>query len=89
MGRFWTMEGETMVPQVSSLVETFMAVTGMHVPPHVLQQCWPMPHDKMFEQDLEGIREDIVCRLDEVAMQCLSTMAWDRFAFLQTDQKYW
>ena len=25
MGRFWTVEGETMVPQVSNLVETFMA----------------------------------------------------------------
>ena len=41
----------------------------------------------MTQQDLEGIREFVVPRLDEVATCHPSTMAWDRFAFLQTNQK--
>ena len=40
-------------------------------------------------QNLEGIRSSIVRRLDEVAMQCPSTIAWDKFAFPQTDQEFW
>ena len=35
-GQSWTTEGKTMVPEVSSLVETFMAMTGMCVLPHVV-----------------------------------------------------
>ena len=66
MGQSWTTEGKTMVPEVSSLVETFMAATGTHMPLHVVQQCWPSLHDKMPVQDLKGIKEDIVHRLDKV-----------------------
>ena len=89
MGWSWTTEGETMVP-VSSLVETFMAATGMCVPLHVVQQCWPMPLDKMPVQDLEGIKEYIVHRLDKVATaKPIHHCMLDRFAFPQMDQKYW
>ena len=89
MGQSWTMEGETMVPQVSSLVETFMAMTGTSVPPHVLWQCWPTLLNEMPVQNVRGIKEDIVCRLDEVVRRHPSTTVWDRFVFPQTDQKYW
>ena len=68
VGQSWTTEGETMVPQVNGLVETFMAMTGMRIPPHVLCQCWPTACDEMPVQNLEGIREYIVCKLDEVVM---------------------
>ena len=54
-----------MVPKVSSLVETLMAVTGRCMPPHVVRQCWPMPHDETPIQDLKGIKEGIVQRLDD------------------------
>ena len=37
----------------------------------------------------EGKRESIVRRLDEVATRCLSNIAWDKFAFPQTDQEFW
>ena len=66
-----------------------MATKGTCIPPHVLRQCWPTLRDGISEQDLEGIMEVIVCRLDEVAMHHPSTTAWDRFAFPQTNQKYW
>ena len=88
-GWSWTIEGKTMVPEISSLVETFMAVTGTHMPLHAVQQCWPIPYDQTPVQDLKGIKEDIVHRLDKVAMQSPSTIAWDRFAFPKMDQKYW
>ena len=32
-------------------------------------------------QRLEGIRQDIVCKLNEVATRCPSPIAWDPFAF--------
>ena len=89
MGQSWITEGKTMVPEVSSLVETFMATTGTHVPPHVVQQCWPAPCDKTPVQDLEGIKEDIVDRLDEVVTRSPSTTVWDRFTSPQMDEKYW
>ena len=69
MGRCWVTEGKDMVPKVSSLVETFMATTGMCMPPHVVQQCWPMLHNETPVQDLKGIKEHIVKRLDEVVTQ--------------------
>ena len=43
MGQYWTMEGRTMIPEVSNLVETFMAMTGMHISPHIVRECWPSP----------------------------------------------
>ena len=59
------------------------------MPPHVVQQCWPTPCDETPVQDLKGIKEGIVQRLDEVVMQSLSNTVWDRFAFPEMDQKYW
>ena len=40
-------------------------------------------------QNLDGIRWDIVHKLDEVAMQCTSPIAWDPFAFPLTDDTCW
>ena len=39
-------------------------------------------------QDLGGIRQRIVHRLDEAAMRCPSSIAWDRFTFPQTDPEF-
>ena len=55
MGQCWVMEGEDMVPKVSSLAETFMAMMGMHMPPHVVQQCWLVLCNETPGQDLKGI----------------------------------
>ena len=67
VGRFWVMEGDTMVPQVSNLVETFLASTGTHISPHIIKECLPLPQGETPQQDLDGIQEVIVCKLDEVA----------------------
>ena len=37
-------------------------------------------------QNLDGIRQDIIYKLDEVAMRYTSIIAWDPFAFPQMDQ---
>ena len=82
---------ENMVPKVSSLVETFVAAMGIHACPLMLSdRCWPVLHDEMPVQDLKGIKEGIVHRLDKVVMQSPSTIAWDRFCIPhEMDQKYW
>ena len=40
-------------------------------------------------QNLDGIRWDIVRKLDEVATRNMSPIAWDPFAFPLTDEKCW
>ena len=40
-------------------------------------------------QSLDGIRRDIVRKLDKVATRCLSPNAWDPFAFPLTDDMCW
>ena len=88
MDQCWVKEGKDMVPKVSPLVETFLAATGSCIPPHVIRQCWPVPCNETPVQDLTGIKEHIVKRL-EVMIHTPSNTTWDRFAFPKTDQKYW
>ena len=40
-GRSWITEGEGMVPQISPLVQVFLAATGRHMSPHTIRECWP------------------------------------------------
>ena len=40
-------------------------------------------------QSLDGIRWDIVRKLDEVATRCPSPIVWDPFAFPLTDDTCW
>ena len=67
----WVRDGSwrgTRVPKVSRLVEIFWNATGMRVPPNIIWQCWPTQHENTPAENLEGIRQSIVCRLDEAAM---------------------
>ena len=41
------------------------------------------------QQDLGGVQETIVRRLDEVATHCPSITTWDGFAFPQNEEKHW
>ena len=82
-------EERTRVPKVSRLVEIFLNVTGTRVPPNKIRQCWPAQRENMPTQNLDGIRQNIVHRLDEAAMRCLSNIVWDKFTFPQTDQEFW
>ena len=75
VGQCWITESSTKVPKVSRLVEIFLNATGMWVSPDNIQQCWLTPHKNMPVQNLEGIRQSIVHRLDEVATRCLSNIA--------------
>ena len=40
-------------------------------------------------QNLDGIRRNIVYKLDEVATRCTSPIMWDPFAFPLTDNVCW
>ena len=89
MGRRWVMERGIRVPKITRVVEIFLNATGTRVSPNIIRQCWPARHEDTLVQNLEGMRQGIVHKLDEVAMQCTSNVAWDQFAFLQMDQEYW
>ena len=83
------MERGTRVPKISRLVEIFLNATGTQVSLNIIWQCWPVQHENMLVQNLEGIRQGIVHKLDEAVMRCMSSIAWDKFAFPQTDQEFW
>ena len=89
MGCSWTMEDKSMTTKVSKLVETFIAMTGMCIPLHVVRECWPSLQDNTPQQDLQGVCGTIVRRLDEVATCQLSLTAWDSFTFPQVEEEHW
>ena len=90
VGGRWIAYRGIRVPKISRLVEIFLHATGTWVftgrNPSVLACTW---RDEMPVQNLDGIRRDIIFKLDEVAMQCTSPIAWDQFAFPQMDQECW
>ena len=78
-----------MTPEVSKLVETFLAVTGMCMPPCVIRECWPMLSDDIPQQNLQEVCGTIVKHLDEVVTCQLSLTAWDTFAFPVAEEEHW
>ena len=67
VGRRWITYKGIRVPKISRVVEVFLHATGTHVPLDMIHQCWPARHTKTPMQNLDGIRQDIVYKLDEVA----------------------
>ena len=89
IGRRWIAYKGIRVPKILRVVEVFLHATGTRVPPEIIHQCWPIWHTETPMQNLDGIRRDIVHKLDEVAMRCTSPIAWDPFAFPLTDDTCW
>ena len=67
MGQRWVTERGVRVPKVMRVVKIFLNATGRRVSPTIIQQCWPARHENMPMQNLEGVRQGIVCKLDEAA----------------------
>ena len=55
VGHSWTTEGQAMTPEVTKLVDNFLAAMGMHVSPHIIRECWPMLPDDIPQQNLDGV----------------------------------
>ena len=89
VGRRWIAFEGRRVPKIARVVEVFLHATGTRVPPERIRQCWPVRRTEIPMQSLEGIRQDIVRKLDEVATRCPSPIAWDPFAFPLTDDMCW
>ena len=75
------------MPKISRLVEIFLHATGTRVSLDIIHQCWPARRDDTLVQNLGGIRQNIVFKLDEIATRCTSPIAWDQFAFPQMDDE--
>ena len=89
VGRRWIAHKGIRVPKISKVVEVFLHATGTRVPLDIIRQCWPARRTEMLMQNLDGIRWDIVYKLDEVATRCTSPIVWDPFAFPLTDDTCW
>ena len=68
MGRRWIAYRGIRVPKISRLVEIFLHTTGTLVSPDIIHQCWPTRRDETPVQNLDGIRWNIILKLDEIAM---------------------
>ena len=89
MGRRWIAYKGIRVPKVSRLVEVFLHATGTCVSLDLTHQCRPTRCGETLVQNLDGIRQNIVLKLDKVATRCTSPIVWDQFAFPQTDDECW
>ena len=89
VGRRWISEGGIRVPKITRVVEVFLNATGMWVPLNRIRKCWPAWRKNIPVQDLRGVRQGIVRKLDEIATHDTSKIAWDQFAFPLTDQEGW
>ena len=67
MGQRWIVYRGVRVPKISRLVEVFLHATGTCVSSDIIQWCWPARRGEMPVQNLNGIRWNIVLKLDEVA----------------------
>ena len=88
-GRSWIMEGEGMAPQVSPLAQAFLSATRRHVSPSILWECWAPKHDIVPRQPMNEVRAHITQHLDEVATWSPSNIAWDIFAWPDSNKTYW
>ena len=77
-----------MTPEVTKLVETFLAVTGMCMSLCIIRKCWPPAPEEIPQQNLDGVCTTIVKCLDEVVSCQLSLMVWDMFAFPEADEEH-
>ena len=89
VGWRWISERGIRVPKITRVVEIFLNATGTWVSLNIIRQCWPAQRQNMPVQNLEGVRQSIVSKLDESATRDTSTIMWDQFAFPQTDQECW
>ena len=89
VGRRWITYKGIRVPKISRVVEVCLHATRTRVPAEIVHQCWPSWRTETTMQNLDGIRRDIVRKLDEVATRCPSPIVWDPFAFPLTDDTCW
>ena len=87
--RSWETEGEGMVPKVSSLVLAFLTATGRSVNPSSVRECWPSKNDIIPRQPMNPLRARITHCLDKAAMRSPSAIAWDMFAWPESNRSFW
>ena len=85
----WVTEGEGMAPQVSPLVQAFLSAMGRRVSPSIVRECWPLKNDIVPRQPTNLVRARITYCLDKVAMSSPSTIAWDMFAWPESNKSFW
>ena len=89
VGCSWETEGEGMVPKVSPLVLAFLTAMGRSVNPSLVRECWPSKTDIIPRQPMNLLRARITHCLDKAAMQNPSAIAWDMFAWPESNKSFW
>ena len=76
-------------PQVSPLAQAFPSAMGRHVSPSILQECWPSKHDIVPRQPMNEVWACITHCLHQVATRSPSNIAWDIFAWPDSNKNAW
>ena len=85
----WIPEGKGMVPQVSPLLQAFLSAMGRCLDPSIVRECWPSKNNIIPRQPMNEVRARITYCLDKLAMQSPSTIAWDMFAWPESNKSSW
>ena len=89
VGHSWETKGKGMIPQVSPLVQAFLTATGRSVNLSSVRECWPVKNDLVPKEPMNPLRACITHCLDKVATRSPSTVAWDLFAWLESNKSLW
>ena len=89
VGCSWETEGEGMVLQVSPLVLAFLTTMGRSVNPSSVRECWPSKNDIIPRQPMNPLWACITHCLDKAATQSPSAIAWDMFAWPESNRSFW
>ena len=89
IGCSWETKGQGMVPQVSPLVMAFLTAMGGSVSPSSVRECWPSKNDIIPRQPMNPLWARITHCLDKAATRSPSTMAWDMFAWPESNRSFW
>ena len=89
IGCSWETEGEEMVLQVSPLVQAFLTAMGRSVNPSSVRECWPSKNDIIPRQPMNPLWARITHCLDKAATRSSSTVAWNMFAWPESNRSFW
>ena len=87
--RSWETEVEGMVPQISPLVQAFLTAMGRSISPSSVRECWLSKNDIIPRQPMNLVQAHITPCLDKVATRSPSTVAWDMFAWPESNKSFW
>ena len=79
-GRTWRPNGKQFTPQISQLVDAFIAETQVELVEAEVALCWNEPWEVLCQMD-EGAFAEVISCLDQLAKGLPTRQTWDELVF--------